>query len=97
MAHTWSARYGALPVVWCIAGEGDMPYYLSKDKEKDKALQRTGWTEVATYVRQLDPFHRLVTIHPVQSGAADRSKTQACSISTCFKPATAIEPVSVPR
>jgi hypothetical protein len=61
------ARYGALPVVWCIAGEGEMPYYLSKDKEKDKALQRSGWTEIAAYVRKLDPFHRLITIHPVQS------------------------------
>jgi hypothetical protein len=61
------ARYGALPVVWCIAGEGDMPYYLAKDKEQDKAFQRSGWTEIAAYVRKLDPFHRLITIHPVQS------------------------------
>ncbi len=35
------ARYGALPAVWCIAGEGEMPYYLSKDKDHDKAFQRT--------------------------------------------------------
>ena len=61
------ARYGALPVVWCIAGEGEMPYYLAKDKEKDKDFQRAGWTEIAGAVRKLDPFHRLVTIHPVQS------------------------------
>ncbi len=61
------ARYGALGVVWCIAGEGDMPYYLSKDKEKDKAFQRSGWTEIAAYVRSIDPFHRLLTIHPMQS------------------------------
>jgi len=61
------ARWGALPVVWCIAGEGSMPYYLAKDKEHDKKLQSEGWTEVAAYVRKTDPFHRLVTIHPVQS------------------------------
>ncbi|HEX3727062.1 MAG TPA: DUF4038 domain-containing protein [Pirellulales bacterium] len=61
------ARYGALPAVWCIAGEGDMPYYLSQDKEQDKAFQRAGWSEVAAYVRALDPFHHLLTIHPVQS------------------------------
>src|SRR5205085_12453744 len=23
------ARWGAYPVVWCLAGEGTMPYYLS--------------------------------------------------------------------
>jgi hypothetical protein len=31
------ARYGAYPIVWCVAGEGVMPYYLSpawSDKEK---------------------------------------------------------------
>ncbi len=61
------ARYGALPCVWCIAGEGEMPYYLSKDKEKDKAFQRAGWTEIARYVRGLDPYHHLLTIHPSQS------------------------------
>ena len=44
-----------------------MPYYLSKDKEKDKAFQRAGWTEIARYVRGLDPYHHLLTIHPSQS------------------------------
>ena len=24
------ARWGAYPVIWCLAGEGSMPYYLSK-------------------------------------------------------------------
>ena len=24
------ARYGALPVVWCMAGEVNLPYYLEK-------------------------------------------------------------------
>ena len=61
------ARYGALPVVWCLAGEGSMPYYLSKEKEKDKAFLRHGWTEVARYVRNIDPYHRLLTVHPPDS------------------------------
>jgi hypothetical protein len=61
------ARYGAWPVIWCIAGEGTMPFYLSTTKEKDQAFQRKGWTEVAAYVRRVDPFHRLVTIHPSAS------------------------------
>ena len=58
------ARWGAYPVIWCLAGEGTMPYYLSKDKEQDIERQKRGWTEVGRYVHQIDPFHRLVTIHP---------------------------------
>jgi hypothetical protein len=58
------ARWGAYPVVWCLAGEGAMPYYLSEDREKDAQRQIEGWTELARYVRKTDPYHRLVTIHP---------------------------------
>ncbi len=62
------ARYGCYPVVWCLAGEATMPYYLSKKREEDKALQRSGWTEIARYVRAIDPYHHPVTIHPTQVG-----------------------------
>jgi len=58
------ARWGAYPVIWCLAGEGAMEFYRSKDREKDVALQKRGWTEVGKYVRSTDPFHNLVTIHP---------------------------------
>jgi len=58
------ARYGAYPVVWCIAGEGTMPYYLSETKEADAEIQKQGWTEIMAYVRDLDPYHNPVTIHP---------------------------------
>jgi len=58
------ARYGAYPVIWCLAGEGTMPYYLSKTKEADKAVLRRDWTEMARYLRQIDPYHRPITIHP---------------------------------
>jgi hypothetical protein len=58
------ARYGAYPVVWGLAGEATMPYYLSPTKEVDMEDQRKGWTEVARYVRQIDPYHRLATLHP---------------------------------
>ncbi len=61
------ARYGAYPVVWCLAGEGAMPYYLAQDKEKDKVRQISGWTEVARYVRRNDPYHHPITIHPTDS------------------------------
>lgn len=62
------ARYGALPVVWCIAGEAAMPYYLSNKKEEDSAFQKKSWTEVTEYVRETDGFHNLITIHPSHYG-----------------------------
>lgn len=62
------ARYSAYPVVWCLAGEWTMPYYLREDKEQAQQDQREGWAEVAQYVRQTDPFHRPVSIHEPAPG-----------------------------
>ncbi len=62
------ARYGAYPVAWCIAGEGTMPFYLSETKEKDAQEQLKGWTEVTRFVRELDGFHNMITIHPTRFG-----------------------------
>jgi hypothetical protein len=67
------ARYGAYPVIWCLAGEQTMPYYLSEDKPADEAFQRQGWSEVAAYVREVDPYRRLITIHPGQPGREQMS------------------------
>ena len=58
------ARWSAYPVVWCLAGEGTMPYYLSKTKEQDAEVQKHGLTELARYVRSIDPHHHPITIHP---------------------------------
>jgi hypothetical protein len=64
------ARWGAYPVIWCLAGEGSMPYYLSEHKDQDAALQKHGWTEIGRYVRSIDPFHHPISIHP-SSNARD--------------------------
>ena len=58
------ARWGALPVVWCAAGEQAMPWYLSGSKESETQLLRREWNEVIRHIRATDPFHRLVTTHP---------------------------------
>ena len=58
------ARWGAYPVIWCLAGEGAMMYYRPQERKEDAAFQKRGWTEVGRYVRSIDPYHRLVTIHP---------------------------------
>jgi len=70
------ARYGAYPVVLCLAGEATMPYYLSEDKEKDAENQKKGWTEIAEYVREIDPFHNPLTIHPTQYGREQIEKPE---------------------
>jgi hypothetical protein len=64
------ARWGALPVVWCAAGETTMPFYLSTSKESDKELQKNEWTDVIRYMRETDPFHRLITTHPSRTARA---------------------------
>jgi hypothetical protein len=57
------ARWGAYPAIWCLAGEELMPYYLSTTKDQDVEVQRSGWSEVGAYVRQIDPYRHLVTVH----------------------------------
>jgi hypothetical protein len=62
------ARYGALPVVWCAAGEANLPWYLAKNFPYDDREQVKQWTEVLRYIRATDPFHRPLTIHPTGIG-----------------------------
>ena len=71
------ARYGAYPTFWCVAGEGIMPYYLSKTKQEDRAAQKKGWSEVAAYVRKIDPYHHPISIHPTDSA---RTQLSAASL-----------------
>lgn len=61
------ARWGAYPALWCLAGEGAMPYYLSKQPERDSAIQKAGWTEMAKYVRSISAYRNPITIHPSSS------------------------------
>jgi hypothetical protein len=58
------ARYGAWPVVWCAAGEANLPWYLAPGFPYDDRQQVHDWTEVLKFVRTIDPFHRPLTIHP---------------------------------
>ena len=70
------ARYGAYPVVWCIAGEGTMPHYLSQTKTEDADFQKQAWCEIAGYVRRIDPYHNVLSIHPA-TNARDMSEDPA--------------------
>ena len=62
------ARWGAYPVVWCIAGEATMPYYLSQSRTEDMYALHEGWTRLAHYIKSIEPFGNLVTIHPTEIG-----------------------------
>ena len=65
------ARYGAYPVTWCLAGECTMPTYArhgTPEFDTDQAAQKSGWTKVARYIRNIDPYHNLLTAHPMSSG-----------------------------
>ncbi|MDZ7317173.1 MAG: DUF4038 domain-containing protein [candidate division KSB1 bacterium] len=62
------ARWGALPVVWCAAGETGMPWYL--DPQPDIGAQRNAWTPIVKYIRDTDPFRRMLTTHPMHAARA---------------------------
>ena len=58
------ARYSAWPVVWCAAGEANLPWYLASGFPYDDRKQVSDWTEILRFIRATDPFHRPLTIHP---------------------------------
>jgi hypothetical protein len=62
------ARYGAMPVTWCAAGEANLNWYLAKPFPIDDRKQVTDWTEVMRYIRATDGFHHPLTIHPTGIG-----------------------------
>jgi hypothetical protein len=64
--RTVVARWGALPVVWCIAGEAMLPGDIGTVPLSRERADRQGeqWAEVARHVRENDPFGRIVTVHP---------------------------------
>jgi hypothetical protein len=67
MKHHWRylvARYGALPVVWCVAGEINLPYYLEPGFPQGGETQAANWEEIIRYVRALNWSGRLITAHP---------------------------------
>jgi hypothetical protein len=58
------ARYGAYPIVWNLCGEVSLPYYLVEWTDQKIAEQRRGYTELGKFVRETDPFRRIMTVHP---------------------------------
>ena len=73
------ARYGAYPLVWCIAGELELPMYsrLSdpEARKRDGAFQSEAWSDVARYVREIDPYHNPITAHPWAAAGSRKALT----------------------
>jgi len=72
------ARYGAYPVVWCLAGEALLPYDSEADKTKEIEIWRKEWTELARYIKQIDPYNHPLTVHPP---GMDHSRSQVEDLS----------------
>ena len=62
------ARWSAYPVIWCIAGEATMPYYLTSPGAPQVEDMRGYWTQMGHYIKENDPFDNLMTVHPTQRG-----------------------------
>lgn len=65
--RTIIARWGALPTVWCLAGEARLPLDLKAPEEDQRRASdelQMLWEGVAQYVRETDGFGRLLTAHP---------------------------------
>ncbi len=58
------ARWGALPVVWCMAGEVNLPYYLEKGFPRGGEPQALAWEDVIKYARSINDLGRPITVHP---------------------------------
>lgn len=58
------ARYAALPVAWCTAGEANLPWYQAEGFPYDDQATTRRWCDVMRYVRSADPWRRPITIHP---------------------------------
>jgi hypothetical protein len=80
MEH-WSemiARWASFPVFWCVAGEVGLMQYvdLFTDDMQERALAiQQMWKPVVSHVRNTDPWHRPITVHPCP--AFNYSSTEA--------------------
>jgi hypothetical protein len=62
------ARYGAYPVFWIVDDDAFDPppeAEVLANYPLAAALKQAGWTEVARYIRSIDPYHHPLTANPL--------------------------------
>jgi hypothetical protein len=61
------ARYGAYPVIWIVGGEVIDPPSVADFGHPPSSVGYAeisgGWTDVARYIRDTDPYHHPLTVH----------------------------------
>jgi len=63
------ARWAALPLIWCVCGELQLPYHATVDEREDaRRFQREAWQRLAYHLRAGDPFHNPISAHPHACG-----------------------------
>lgn len=73
------ARWGALPAVWCVAGEVSMPYYNSETRQEDGPRQIAAWSEVLQYLREINCYGHVICAHP-KHGQSSRNEVLDSSL-----------------
>jgi hypothetical protein len=60
------ARYGAYPVTYTLCGESTLAWYddLGSNWEEQKTIFRREWSKVASFIKEIDPYDRILTVHP---------------------------------
>jgi hypothetical protein len=58
------ARWGAHPMIWCVAGELNLPYYGAPGFPNHGEKQTAEWEKTLAYCRSINGFDRLITAHP---------------------------------
>ncbi|MDP3072587.1 MAG: DUF4038 domain-containing protein [Opitutaceae bacterium] len=69
------ARWGALPAVWCLAGEISMPYYTSATPAEDGPRQIAAWSEVLAHLREINCYGHMISAHP-KFGTSARAEVE---------------------
>ncbi len=60
------ARYGAYPVTYTLCGESTLAWYddLGNNWEEQKTIFRREWSKVASFIKEIDPYNHILTVHP---------------------------------
>ncbi len=74
------ARWGVYSSIWIAAGEAIMPFYLSKNRLLESKRLRSGWQELLTYIKKIDPYKKILTIHPINNALDEINKKELLDI-----------------